>query len=163
MTQGCVYYYHNKRIKYINERMPNYRYQEKWEHTWDDLCKTNPILIEWLQQHPVLESINLRNALSGGRTNAFVLHYKCSNNEMIKYLDIISLYPWVQKYGIFPVGHPAKIITENFRDNFEYFGLIHCKILPPRGLKRFVIASKNKRKIIISIVSNLFCKSDRKL
>ena len=31
------------------------------------------------------------------------------------------------------VGHP-KIITENFQDVSEYFGLVKCTVLPPRGL-----------------------------
>ncbi len=31
------------------------------------------------------------------------------------------------------VGHP-KIITENFQDVSEYFGLVKCAALPPRGL-----------------------------
>ena len=42
-----------------------------------------------------------RNALSGGRTNAIVLHHvgKMGNS------DITSLYPYIQKNGEFPKGH----------------------------------------------------------
>ena len=48
-----------------------------------------------------------------------------------------SLYPWVNKYGIYPVKHP-RILTENFAPisagNQPYFGLLKLKILPPRKL-----------------------------
>ena len=73
-----------------------------------------------------------RESLSGGHTMAFRLYYKCKNSEKIKYIDYTSLYPFVQKYGIYPEGHPT-VITENF-SNKKYFGLIKCKIIPPRKL-----------------------------
>ena len=31
---------------------------------------------------------------------------RCGDNEKIKYIGVCSLYPWVCKYGKFPVGHP---------------------------------------------------------
>lgn len=37
------------------------------------------------------------------------------------------------KYCCYPVGHPI-ILTENIDLAREYFGLMKCKILPPRGL-----------------------------
>jgi hypothetical protein len=39
-----------------------------------------------------------RNALSGGRTNAIILHHVGS----MGYVDFTSLYPYIQKYGEFP-------------------------------------------------------------
>ena len=33
----------------------------------------------------------------------------------------------------YPIGHP-EVITQNFGDINSYFGLIHCRISPPRGL-----------------------------
>ena len=61
--------------------------------------------------------------------------------------SVFSLYPWVNKYGRYPAGHP-QIITENFAKltvgNQPYYGLIQCTIiarwnlffpvLPYRGL-----------------------------
>ena len=43
------------------------------------------------------------------------------------YIDFTSLYPFIQKYGKFPIGHQA-IITGS------YFGLVYCRIIPPRRL-----------------------------
>ena len=46
--------------------------------------------------------------------------------EKIKYCDVTSLYPWVCKYGMFPLGAPT-VITEDFakidKDNKPYKGL----------------------------------------
>jgi hypothetical protein len=51
------------------------------------------------------EALNPRNALYGGRTNALVLNYLCRPWEKIHYYDFCSLYPAVQKYGVYPKGH----------------------------------------------------------
>ena len=49
-------------------------------------------------------------------------------------MDFTSLYPWVNKYGEYPVGHP-KVLTQDIEPNLDgYFGLALVKILPPRGL-----------------------------
>jgi hypothetical protein len=59
-----------------------------------------------------------------------------------KFVSFSSLYPWGVKYGEFPVGHPD-IITEGFeevsKDSRPYFGLIKCKVLPPRALHHPVL------------------------
>jgi len=44
-----------------------------------------------------------------------------------------SLYPWCNKYGKYPIGHP-EVITENFANLDQYYGLIKCKIVPPPKL-----------------------------
>jgi hypothetical protein len=45
-----------------------------------------------------------------------------------------NFYPYVQKTQTFPLGAP-KIITEvNHLDVYQFFGLIHCRILPPKKL-----------------------------
>lgn len=49
----------------------------------------------------------------GGRTQVFKLYHKCSDDKKIKYLDYTSLYPYIQKYGMSPIGHPT-VITDNF-------------------------------------------------
>ncbi|XP_035228516.1 uncharacterized protein LOC118200665 [Stegodyphus dumicola] len=38
-----------------------------------------------------------------------------------------------QVYCVYPVGHPT-IITESFRDVEDYFGIIQCRVIPPRNL-----------------------------
>ena len=65
-------------------------------------------------------------------------------------INSFSLYPWVNKYGTFPLGHP-KILTENFAKisagNLPYFGMIKAKVIPPRGLFHPVLPYRSNGKL----------------
>ena len=74
----------------------------------------------------------------------------CKPWEKIHYFDFCSLYPAVQKQGIYPKGH-AKIITENFDYNMEYFGLIKCKVIPPRNLHIPILPVKINGKLLFPL------------
>ena len=45
-----------------------------------------------------------------------------------------SLYPWTNKYAVYPVGHPEFIYNPDTTDLLEYFGLAICSVLPPTRL-----------------------------
>ena len=90
-----------------------------------------------------------REALFGSGTNAIKIHHKCEYNEKIYYFDFTSLYPWAQKYCCYPVGHP-EILTENIDFNKKYFGLMKCKILPPKYLFIPVLPSRINKKLIFT-------------
>ena len=94
----------------------------------------------------VKKPLDPRDSLAGGRTNAFILHHIGS----IGYVDFTSLYPYIQKYGVFPIGHP-KIIFENFDKIENYFGLIYCKILPPTNLYIPVLPFKQNNKLMFPL------------
>ena len=84
-----------------------------WEHDFDKRCKEDGVykfLIDSL--HPNREPLGPRDALYGGRTNAVKLYHMVTEAEEIKYLDICSLYPYICKYGIFPIGHPLILTNE---------------------------------------------------
>ena len=38
-------------------------------------------------------------------------HYQAEENEEILYEDFTSLYPTINKYGIYPIGHPQIIVN----------------------------------------------------
>jgi hypothetical protein len=61
------------------------------------------------------------------------------------YIDICSLYPTIQCYDDYPVGHPTKIFKPRTY-NSDWYGLIKCAILPPKGLYHPVLPVKNKTK-----------------
>jgi hypothetical protein len=44
--------------------------------------------------------------LYGVRTEATKTYYRVMQGEEIRYVDVISLYPYISKYGKFLVGHP---------------------------------------------------------
>ena len=57
-----------------------------------------------------------------------------------------SLYPYVNKYGRYPAGHP-EILTSDFDDISSYFGIAKIKILPPRGLYHPVLPYRSNGKL----------------
>jgi hypothetical protein len=65
--------------------------------------------------------------------------------KKMKYIDICSLYPTVQCYDDYSVGHPTKIFKPSTYDP-KWYGLIKCATLPPNGLYHPVITVKNKTK-----------------
>ena len=56
----------------------------------------------------------------------------------------------VNKYCTYPVGHP-EIITENFKDVQEYFGFVHCQVVPPRGLYLPVLPYRSHKKLMFPL------------
>ncbi|GFR04072.1 uncharacterized protein TNCT_170661 [Trichonephila clavata] len=98
-------------------RQRGYNIIQMLERDFVNLKKTEEFK-EFLLQHEVTDQLNPRDALFGGRTNGMKLFFEgCA-----KYIDFTSLYPWVNKYCEYPVGHP-EIITEHFQDIDSYFGL----------------------------------------
>ena len=149
MHQKSIHMQHVDRMNKIKSIMPNYQIIEMWEHTWDKMSKTDPNLIEFLKNNEMRDPLKPRDALYGGRTEAFNLYYKCKNGEKINYFDYTSLYPWAQKYGIFPVGH-GRIITSNFDYTKKYFGLMSCRIIPPRNLRMPVLPARINKKLMFT-------------
>lgn len=47
-----------------------------------------------------------RDAFFGGRTEAFHLFAEAEKNTAIKYYNVTSLYPFINKTGKIPDGHP---------------------------------------------------------
>tara|TARA_A100000171_G_scaffold37544_1_gene36590 strand:- start:737 stop:4729 length:3993 start_codon:yes stop_codon:yes gene_type:complete len=105
----------------------------------------------------------IRPAFFGGRTNAVKLLYNFQEGEVGKYADVTSLYPTVQFYDEYPLGHPiiydSKYINQNYQKvlknllHKKYFGFIHCKLNPPKDLYHPVLAHKGEK-----LVFDLRCK-----
>jgi len=95
-------------------------------------------------------------AFYGGRTNAVKLYHKARKDisgnplQKIRYVDVCSLYPYVNKYGTYPIGHP-RVITENFKriskSRKPYEGLVFCNVLPPRRLLHPVLPFRSCGKL----------------
>ena len=146
-TMGYIYQKHLNRIEFIKNYLnKKYNLIEMWECDWDVECKTNGQITSFNCD----ATLNPRDALYGGRTEAVKLHHECKIDEKICYYDINSLYPFVQKSCLYPIGHPI-IQTENFENVEKYFGLIYCRILPPRNLFFPVLPSRINGKLVFTL------------
>ena len=63
-----------------------------------------------------------------------VLHCRLLQGEKIKYIDVTSLYPWVNKTHEYPVGHPEVIVNPEDQDINHYFGVNKIDVLLPLGM-----------------------------
>ena len=130
VKNSCIYQDTLKREKQIRDL--GYKVRFIWECDFIKLSQT-PEFIDFISTHDLVSPLSPRDAFFGGRTNGVKLYYKCKPGKKIKYVDFCSLYPFVNANRRYPVGHP-RLITENFGDITQYFGLIKCKVLPPEGL-----------------------------
>jgi hypothetical protein len=79
------------------------------------MLKENQELKDFLNNFDIKMPLNVRDSFFGGRTEPIKLHHKCEGDEKINYYDITSLYPYVQSYRRYPIGHPIIILTD-FKD-----------------------------------------------
>ena len=107
---------------------------EMWECEWDKLLDTDEAVQCFLTSFDLVAPLEPREAFFGGRTGAVALHAVAGEGEEIRYVDVTSLYPWVNKNCPYPIGHP-NIITQPADQSLEsYFGVATVDILPPAGL-----------------------------
>ena len=117
-------------------REHGYDLKVQWECDCNLEVKTNQDLAPFLQTFEVIEPLDPRDAFFGGRTNAVKLHHTAdpAKGEKIKYVDVTSLYPWVNKVCEYPVGHPEVLVNPEDQDIHHYFGMAKVDILPPYEL-----------------------------
>ena len=97
------------------------------------------------------ESDWIRQAFTGGRTNACKLLYTFKEDEEGVYADITSLYPTVNFYDKYPKGHPTKItdIKQEHYDNLingvYEIAIVDCFVIPPDNLYHPVLPEKGDK------------------
>ena len=120
-----------------------------WECQWAEQVKNTPAIqtfLNGLQQTPPLQP---RDAFFGGRTGAVTLHQlaDATQGEKILYIDVTSLYPWVNKTAKYPVGHPEIKYEPEDQRLASYFGIALVRIRPPRGLFHPVLPVRHGEKL----------------
>ena len=127
-----LYYTTKKKEKEL--KAMGYRYVCIWEHEFRNQMRSNNEMYQFVTGLDLTERLHPRDSFFGGRTNAIKLYHEVTEpGETIEYYDYTSLYPYVNKYCKYPIGHPT-IITSDFQDMSSYFGIAKIKILPPRRL-----------------------------
>jgi hypothetical protein len=131
-----------------------YIVEEWWECELEEEEKNNEHWAQFKQEtyNQFRKPLNPRDGFFGGRTEAIKLYKEVDESvgEKILYYDVTSLYPWVNKYCKYPVGHP-NVITSNFKDLSEYFGVVYCTVLPPKKLYYPVLPCKAGGKLMFTL------------
>ena len=99
------------------------------------------------------EALFCRRGFYGGRTNVMRAYHKAAPNETIKYVDVVSLYPWVNYTCEYPVGAPTWLqlsdatpdqICELINTKIGYY---EVTIIPPTGLLLPVLPSRLQKSL----------------
>lgn len=134
-----------EKTRYLKRR--GYNVVEMWECDIKRELDVNPDMKTYFERFEIIEPLQPRETFYGGRTNATKLLHQCCPGEEVHYVDFTNLYPWCNEYGRYPLGHP-EIITENFGDISQYFGLVKCTVLPPRQLYHPVLPYRTHGKLM---------------
>jgi hypothetical protein len=131
-----------------------YEVKVMWECVFDrDILPNHPELLSHvlIQQTP----LKTRDALYGGRTEAMSLHKEVEEGvETIQYCDVMSLYPYICKYGKFPIGHPTIHAGDECKDidtMLKKGGLIKCCVMPPTKLFHPVLPYRCNNKLLFCL------------
>jgi hypothetical protein len=69
-------------------------------------------------------------------------------------VDVISLDPYICKYGKFPIGQPKVYVgTDLPSDCLDRNGIIKCAVLPPRNLYHPVLPYESNSKLMFPLCS----------
>ena len=153
ISQHNMGYLYN-RTKYIEDNLKSagYKLVIIWEHDFDKNSLMKNIT---LTEYELIEPPKIRDSFYGGRCEPIKLIYDFNKkHEKGKYIDVVSLYPTVMYYDKYPIGHPKKILKPKEYDS-NWFGLIYCKVVPPRGLYIPVLPYKQKTKEAQKLVFGL--------
>ena len=152
LTMHELYERTQAKMMFLKQR--GWQVVEMWECVFLDLLQRDADVKTYVDGlKDIVDPLNPRDAFYGGRVNAVKLLMKTEANPTtkIKYVDFTSLYPDINKNGVYPVGHPI-IFTENIHpDITRYFGLIQCDVLAPRGLYHPVLPFKCHNKLMFAL------------
>ena len=144
-TMHDVYETTQDKVRQLTEQ--GYKVIQMWGCEWKHLKKTQPDINSFVQGLDFIPPLQPRDAFCGGRTNAVKLYHHITPGQKIHYIDVTSLYPWVNKKSVYPKGHPTFISQPGHTDILQYFGLIQCQVLPPRHLYHPVLPYRQDDKL----------------
>lgn len=150
-TFGEIYNVTQQKMQFLRNK--GYKVVEMWECRWQRLKAEQEGVQEYVRTLNLVEFLNPRDAFYGGRTNAIKLYHLVDEHigEEIHYYDYTSLYPFINKTARYPVGHPTIISQPGTNDISQYFGIIKCKILPPKNLYHPVLPYRHADKLLFPL------------
>lgn len=131
-----------------------------WECDFRKMLKQNPELSEELKSIDKNKLLP-EDAFFGGSTDVVRPYFKCPDNLEIRYYDVCSLYPTVNKYDKNIINTPKVYIGKECldflrgRDGKPDFskaeGLIKCFVIPPTNIIHPVLPVKLNGKLLLPL------------
>ena len=145
----CVEALFQARLREIEQWVRHgFRVTQMWKCEWEKkLREEDPAPTRRIPR------LNPRDAFFGGRTGATNLYRAVdeARGEKIRYVDVTSEYPWANKEGTFPIGHPQVIYQPQDQDISSYYGVALVRILPPENLFHPVLPYRHSGKLLFPL------------
>lgn len=130
----------------------NFIVNEMWECQFREFLKNNLEIaqeVEWVSKN----KLDPRDSFFGGRTECFKTFYKCKPGEEIRYYDVCSLYPYVNKFCKNVVGVPKVVVGPacNDIDLATVDGLIKLRVYPPTRLYHPILPLRLHNKLLFPL------------
>ena len=131
--------------------LAGYKVETMWGCEWDNIKKKLPNK-SIIEDQARKQNIRTRDALMGGRTEAFKSYFKCNKHQKIFYLDVCSLYPTVNALDDYAVGYKKYVnITSEDILNDKFIGVVKCDIKPPKDLHIPVLPDNSDGKLLFHL------------
>lgn len=127
-------------------RAAGYAVVERWECTFKKELKQNEELQDLVKNMTWVCPLDPRDAFYGGRTGMAKCYHTAEEGEQ----DFTSLYPTINKYGTYPLGHPQIIVNPESQNIQDYFGIAKVDVLAPEKLLHPVLPVKLNGKADVS-------------
>lgn len=156
-TVEAVYQATLKKTEMLREA--GYTVVEQWECEFRRMLKQFPNLQERVNCMSWVTPLEPTEAFFGGRTGLAKCHYQVTEGEEIHYKDVTSLYPFINKYGTYPIGHPQIIVNPSDQNISSYYGMAKVTVLAPEKLLHPVLPVKHNQKLLFPLC--LKCAKDQ--
>lgn len=123
-------------------RAAGYTVKEEWEYKFKRKLALDVNLQVMVKDLTWVSPLNPKEALFGGRRGLSCCYYKAKKDEWVDYIDFTSLYPSINKYGTYPVGHPTIMKNPSDQNIQDYFGVAKVDIMAPEKLFHPVLPMK---------------------
>lgn len=132
-------------------REAGYTVIEKWEFQFKKELKMDEDMKATLKKMTWTSPLIPREAFFGGRTGLTASYYDAKESEKIAYKDFTSLYPSINKYGTYPIGHPVIIVKPSDQEIPHYFGIAKVDVLAPEQLFHPVLHIRLNDKLLFTL------------
>ena len=153
---------HRATMEKLSRLEERYAVKTIWECNWKAMKKRDPQVKAFVSGLKWMDPLQPRDAFFGGRTGAVALHHQADSGEKIFYVDVTSLYPWVNKTCEYPLGHPNIIFNPTIEEFSNYFGLAKVTILPPAELFHPVLPVRIGEKLTFPLCAACVKKEQKK-
>lgn len=123
----------------------------EWECNFKRKLATDPELQAIVNDLSWISRLDPKEALFGARTGISCCYYKTKEDETVDYIDFTSLYPDINKYGTYPIGHPTILKSPSNQDIQSYFGIAKVDIIAPEKLFHPVLTMKIAEKYMFTL------------